>query len=67
MWSTRGPTRSTRGPEGAGHIYYWTAEGCLVVLTAGGREGVRAEPLDSVEFSGQDLLTGDENERGHSV
>lgn len=43
-------------------VYRWTPEGYLVVLTAEGRERVRAEPFDAVEFSVQGLLTGDEGE-----
>jgi Uma2 family endonuclease len=43
-------------------IYRWTAEGYLLVLTAEGRERVRAEPFDAVEFSVHSLLAGDESE-----
>ncbi|MGK3961306.1 hypothetical protein WMF38_50645 [Sorangium sp. So ce118] len=42
----------------------WIAEGCLLVLTAGGQESIRAEPLEAVEFSVSSLLAGEEGEHG---
>jgi Uma2 family endonuclease len=52
-------------PEAEGlAVYRWTAEGYLVVLTAEGRERVRAEPFGEIEFSVHSLLAGDEGEQG---
>lgn len=45
-------------------VYRWTADGYLLVLTAEGRERVRAEPFDAVEFSVHSLLAGDDEEQG---
>ncbi len=41
-------------------VYRWTSEGYLIVLTAEGRERVRAEPFDAIEFSVHELLAGEE-------
>lgn len=51
-------------PEAEGlAIYRWTAEGYLLVLTAEGRERIRGEPFDAVEFSVHGLLADDDSER----
>jgi Uma2 family endonuclease len=44
-------------------VYRWTPEGYLLVVTAGGRERVRAEPFDAVEFSVHSLLADDEDNK----